>query len=56
MDQGREFINHLSDELYSITNTEHRITTAYHPQVNSLLNLMCSYTSIIYIALLLYLS
>ena len=32
-DQGREFVNELSAELYSITNTEHRITSAYHPQV-----------------------
>ncbi len=33
-DQGREFINRLSSELYSITKTHHRITSAYHPQVN----------------------
>ena len=32
-DQGREFVNELSAQLYSITKTEHRITTAYHPQV-----------------------
>ena len=32
-DQGREFVNELSDELYSITQTNHRITSAYHPQV-----------------------
>ena len=32
-DQGREFVNALSSELYAITNTEHRITSAYHPQV-----------------------
>ena len=32
-DQGREFVNELSAELYSITKTERRITNAYHPQV-----------------------
>lgn len=32
-DQGREFVNEVSQELYSFTNTEHRITSAYHPQV-----------------------
>ena len=35
-DQGREFVNSLFEELYSITNTEHRITSAYHPQSNGL--------------------
>ena len=32
-DQGREFVNELSTALYAITKTEHRITSAYHPQV-----------------------
>ena len=32
-DQGREFVNEISSELYSITKTEYRITSAYHPQV-----------------------
>ena len=32
-DQGREFVNEVSGELYSVTHTEHRITSAYHPQV-----------------------
>ncbi len=32
-DQGREFVNEVSQELYTITQTEHRITSAYHPQV-----------------------
>lgn len=32
-DQGREFVNGLSSNLYDITKTEHRITSAYHPQV-----------------------
>lgn len=35
-DQGREFVNSLSSQLYSITHTEHRITSAYHPQTNGL--------------------
>ncbi len=29
-DQGREFVNGLASELYSITNTEHRITSVYY--------------------------
>ena len=33
-DQGREFVNELSDQLYQLTRTEHRITSAYHPQVS----------------------
>ena len=32
-DQGREFVNAMSSELYAMTKTEHRITSAYHPQV-----------------------
>ena len=28
--QGREFVNELSSQLYKLTNTEHRITSAYH--------------------------
>jgi len=32
-DQGREFVNELLSELYQITNTDHRITNAYHPQI-----------------------
>lgn len=35
-DQGREFINKVSRNLYSITKTEHRISSAYHPQTNGL--------------------
>ena len=33
-DQGREFVNEVSSELYSVTHTEHRITSAYHTQVS----------------------
>ena len=32
-DQGREFVKELSSELYSLSGTQHRITSAYHPQV-----------------------
>lgn len=35
-DQGREFVNQVSKDLFSITNTEHRISSAYHPQTNGL--------------------
>ena len=28
-----EFVNELFEELFAITHTEHRITSAYHPQV-----------------------
>jgi hypothetical protein len=30
-DQGREFVNNLNDELFRLTGTEQRITSAYHP-------------------------
>ena len=35
-DQGREFCNQLSDQLFKLTKTQHRITSAYHPQTNGL--------------------
>ena len=35
-DQGREFVNHVNQELFQITKTSHRISTAYHPQTNGL--------------------
>lgn len=35
-DQGREFVNELSAKLYGMTKTEHRISSAYHPQTNGL--------------------
>ena len=31
-DQGREFINEMSDLLFAKTNTQYRVTSAYHPQ------------------------
>ena len=35
-DQGREFVNQVSHFLFSMTKTEHRISSAYHPQTNGL--------------------
>ena len=33
-DQGREFVNKINSELTELLQTEHRITSAYHPQSN----------------------
>ena len=38
-DQGREFVNKVSKYLFSITKTEHRITSAYHPQTNGMVEI-----------------
>ena len=35
-DQGREFVNEVSDELRRLTGVVQRITSAYHPQSNGL--------------------
>ena len=35
-DQGREFVNEVSDLLLKKTNTQHRVTSAYNPQTNGL--------------------
>ena len=35
-DQGREFVNELSNHLHTMTGVEQRITSAYHPQANGL--------------------
>ena len=35
-DQGRELNNQVSPEFYQLTGTQHRITAAYHPQSNGL--------------------
>ena len=35
-DQGREFINKIDTELQLLLGTEHRMTSAYHPQTNGL--------------------
>ena len=34
MYQGRAFVNELMKELYVITKTRHRISSAYHSQVS----------------------
>lgn len=33
-DQGREFVNAIADELFRLTGTQQRVTSAYHPQVS----------------------
>jgi hypothetical protein len=35
-DQGREFVNSMTKELYRLCGVQHRITSAYHPQANGL--------------------
>ena len=35
-DQGKEFVNEVSENLHKMTGTEQRITSAYHPQSNGL--------------------
>ena len=35
-DQGKEFVNEVSENLHEMTGTEQRITSAYHPQSNGL--------------------
>ena len=35
-DQGREFVNRVNDELFKLCGTDHRISSAYHPQSNGL--------------------
>ena len=35
-DQGRKFVNRVNAVLFQLTGTEHRISTAYHPQTNGL--------------------
>ena len=39
-DQGREFCNDVASYLYSATGTKHRVTSAYHPQANGLVERM----------------
>lgn len=36
-DQGREFVNSVKNELFKLSGTQHRITSAYHPQSNGLI-------------------
>ena len=35
-DQGKEFVNEVSDALLELTGTDQRVTSAYHPQSNGL--------------------
>ena len=35
-DQGKEFVNEISNELHRLTGTDQRVTSAYHPQSNGL--------------------
>ena len=35
-DQGREFVNKVNEELFLLTGSDHRISSAYHPQTNGL--------------------
>lgn len=35
-DQGREFVNKVNKRLFGMTKTQHRISSAYHPQTNGL--------------------
>ena len=35
-DQGKEFVNEVSENLHEMAGTEQRITSAYHPQSNRL--------------------
>jgi transposase InsO family protein len=35
-DQGREFVNSVQKELFRLSGVKHRITSAYHPQANGL--------------------
>ena len=35
-DQGRELNNQISSEFYQLTGTHHKVTAAYHPQSNGL--------------------
>ena len=36
-DQGRKFVNKVSDELYLITGVQQWVLSAYHPQSNGLI-------------------
>ena len=36
-DQGREFVNSTSEHLFYLTNIKHKMTSAYHPQCNGLI-------------------
>ena len=35
-DQGREFVNQINKRLFEKLKTDHRVSSAYHPQTNGL--------------------
>ena len=35
-DQGKEFVNKVNEALFRRLKTEHRVSSAYHPQTNGL--------------------
>ena len=35
-DQGHKFVNGVNKHLFALTKTQHRVSTAYHPQTNGL--------------------
>ena len=35
-DQGREFVNKVKQQLFHLTQTHHKVYSAYHPQTNGL--------------------
>eukprot|EP00731_Ephydatia_muelleri_P034765 Em0075g18a len=35
-DQGREFVNKVKEQLFRLTQTHHKVSSAYHPQTNGL--------------------
>ena len=35
-DQGREFVNKVNENLFRHCNIQHRVSSAYHPQTNGL--------------------
>ena len=51
-DQGREFVDEVSGVLYSVTHTEHRITSAYHLQVSVHLQLFNMHNYYLHIIIL----
>ena len=36
LDQGREFVNKVKEQLFRLTQTHHKVSSAYHPQTNGL--------------------
>ena len=44
-DQGREFCNALNTKLFKLTGVDHRVTSAYHPQANGMVEKQNSATT-----------